>query len=143
MTLADATELKAKEYSFRLLFESNPVPTWLHSPRSLKFLAVNDAAVAHYGYSKEVFLGMSLLDIVPQDDRDTLKAAIRSNPHAKEGTGQHAHSTKSHSVVARTPGETCRTGTGHVLQDNPNFIPQVEPRARLAVHGQFRLAGSL
>ena len=88
VTLTDISGLKAQEKSFRLLFESNPVPMWLHCPENLKFLAVNGAAVAHYGFSEEAFLGMSLLDIVPKDHRDAAEAAIRNNPHLKEGTGQ-------------------------------------------------------
>jgi hypothetical protein len=31
MTLTDISALKAQEKSFRLLFESNPVPMWVHS----------------------------------------------------------------------------------------------------------------
>jgi diguanylate cyclase (GGDEF)-like protein/PAS domain S-box-containing protein len=83
-----ASRLKAQEEPFRLLFDCNPVPMWLHDPDSLKFLAVNDAAVAHYGYSEEAFMTMSLLDIVPQDQRDVVEKAIRDNPHVQEGTGQ-------------------------------------------------------
>jgi diguanylate cyclase (GGDEF)-like protein/PAS domain S-box-containing protein len=65
-----------------LLFEGNPVPMWLFDPKTLKFLAANDAAVAHYGYDRESFLQMTLLDMVPQEDRHDVKNAIRSNPSA-------------------------------------------------------------
>jgi diguanylate cyclase (GGDEF)-like protein/PAS domain S-box-containing protein len=88
MTLTDVSALKIQEKSFRLLFESNPVPMWLHCPKTLRFLAVNEAAIAHYGYSGEAFLAMSLLDLVPQDERDAIEAAIRGNPEAREGTGR-------------------------------------------------------
>jgi PAS domain S-box-containing protein len=67
VTLTDITLLKSKERSFRLLFEANPVPMWVHCAKSLKFLAVNDAALAQYGYTEEAFLRMNLLDIVPPD----------------------------------------------------------------------------
>ena len=70
ITLTDVGDLKARETSFRLLFEGNPVPMWVYDPASLRFLAVNDAAVAHYGYSRAAFLGMTLLDIRPPEDRD-------------------------------------------------------------------------
>jgi diguanylate cyclase (GGDEF)-like protein/PAS domain S-box-containing protein len=69
----DITELKQREASFRLLFESNPVPMWLYEEESLRFLAVNDAAVAHYGYLRERFLAMTLLDIRPAEDRDIVR----------------------------------------------------------------------
>ncbi len=91
VTLTDISGIKAQNKSFRLLFESNPVPMWLHSPESLRFLAVNDAAIAHYGYSEEVFLAMHLPDIVPQEDRYTLEAVIQANPDATTGTNRLWH----------------------------------------------------
>jgi diguanylate cyclase (GGDEF)-like protein/PAS domain S-box-containing protein len=63
-------ELRRKEASFRLLFESNPVPMWVFDQESFDFLSVNDAAVAHYGYAPERFLGMTVLDVVAEADRD-------------------------------------------------------------------------
>jgi diguanylate cyclase (GGDEF)-like protein/PAS domain S-box-containing protein len=88
VTLTDISTIKNQEKSFRLLFEANPVPMWVHSPGSLKFLAVNDAAVAHYGYREKAFLAMRLPDIVPHEDRDTLEALIRGTPDAISGTNQ-------------------------------------------------------
>ena len=48
---------------YRLLFESNPHPMWVFDLETMKFLAVNDAAVEQYGYSKEEFLSMTLAQI--------------------------------------------------------------------------------
>ncbi len=74
----DITDLKRREASFRLLFDSNPIPMWVFEHGSLRYLAVNDAAVAHYGYSREQFLAMTLLDIRPQQDRERLKQALET-----------------------------------------------------------------
>ncbi|RAI45752.1 bifunctional diguanylate cyclase/phosphodiesterase [Rhodoplanes roseus] len=74
----DITELKRSEQSFRLLFDANPVPMWVFDSETLRFLAVNDAAVKHYGYSRERFLGMTLLDIRDAADHDDLRAAAQS-----------------------------------------------------------------
>jgi diguanylate cyclase (GGDEF)-like protein/PAS domain S-box-containing protein len=52
---ADITELKQREASFRLLFDSNPVPMIVCAIDGEHVLAVNDAAVAHYGYSRAEF----------------------------------------------------------------------------------------
>jgi len=76
------TEAVEAEESFRLLFAGNPVPMWLFDPETLKFLAVNDAAVVHYGYDRGSFLKLTLLDIVPQRDRDAIEHAVRNNPGA-------------------------------------------------------------
>ncbi len=88
-TYRDVTEaLEAKE-SFRLLFENNPTPMWLFDPENMKFLAMNEAAVVHYGYDKESFLKLTLLDIVPERDRDALEHAIRSTPYLSSGGPSH------------------------------------------------------
>jgi diguanylate cyclase (GGDEF)-like protein/PAS domain S-box-containing protein len=51
----DITELKQREASFRLLFDANPVPMIVCALEGERILSVNDAAVAHYGYSREEF----------------------------------------------------------------------------------------
>jgi diguanylate cyclase (GGDEF)-like protein/PAS domain S-box-containing protein len=56
-------ELAESETTFRRLFEANPQPMWVHDRQTLGFLAVNDAAVEHYGYSRAQFLAMSLRDL--------------------------------------------------------------------------------
>src|SRR5205809_406125 len=55
--------------SFRLLFEISPVPMWIVERTTLKFLDVNAAAVEHYGYTRDQFLGMTSLEIRPQYER--------------------------------------------------------------------------
>jgi diguanylate cyclase (GGDEF)-like protein/PAS domain S-box-containing protein len=59
----DITEMKQREDSFRLLFDGNPVPMVVYSRDSQRILAVNDAAVQHYGYTRAQFLSMSLRHI--------------------------------------------------------------------------------
>ena len=51
----DITELKQREASFRLLFDSNPVPMIVCALDGESILGVNDAAVEHYGYSRAEF----------------------------------------------------------------------------------------
>ena len=64
----DITEMKKREASFRLLFDSNPVPMFVYGLDDLRILSVNDAAVKHYGYDREQVLRMSLLDIHHPDE---------------------------------------------------------------------------
>ena len=78
VTLTDIAEIKAREESFRLLFESNPVPMWLFAPDTLRFLQVNDAAILHYGYTREQFLDMSVLDIRPTEDREAAQLVLEN-----------------------------------------------------------------
>ncbi len=88
-TYRDVTETLEAEESFRLLFESNPVSMWLFDPESMQFLAVNDAAVVLYGYDKELFLTMTLLDVLPEKDRGAVANAIRSTPHLTGADASH------------------------------------------------------
>ncbi|TDX66576.1 diguanylate cyclase/phosphodiesterase [Methylosinus sp. sav-2] len=78
VTLTDVTPLKAREASFRLLFESNPMPMWVHDPQSLRIMAVNDAAVAHYGYARERFLRSTLLDLYAEEEWPAVTIAHES-----------------------------------------------------------------
>ncbi|MBI2820634.1 MAG: PAS domain S-box protein, partial [Acidobacteria bacterium] len=60
--------LRNSEESHRLLFESAPLPMWVCDLETLAFLAVNDAAVRHFGYSRDEFLAMTTKDIRPPED---------------------------------------------------------------------------
>ena len=90
-THQDITEARSREESFRLLFESNPVPMWVFDRSSLRFLAVNEAAVAVYGYSREQFLAMTVVDLRPGEDRVQFASFIRSlaDQQFHENVGQH------------------------------------------------------
>lgn len=68
--------LTESEQHYRLLFESNPEPMWVFDPETLAFLAVNDAAVRHYGYSREEFLAMGIDRIRPPEEVPALRTAL-------------------------------------------------------------------
>jgi PAS domain S-box-containing protein len=68
--------LKESERRYRTLFESNPHPMWVYDVETLRFLTVNDAAVAHYGYTREEFLAMTIPDIRPAEDLGPLMDAV-------------------------------------------------------------------
>ncbi len=87
----DITDLKKREASFRLLFDGNPVPMWLFDSASLRFIAVNDAAVAHYGYSREQFLAMSAFELHPDGDRDLAEQALRNGAESADGDRAQSH----------------------------------------------------
>lgn len=65
-------ELRKSEVKYRLLFEQNAQPMWFFELDTLKFLEVNDAAVNHYGYSREEFLSMNIKEIRPKEDFDLM-----------------------------------------------------------------------
>ncbi|MDB5648579.1 MAG: diguanylate cyclase [Hyphomicrobiales bacterium] len=60
----DITEMKRREASFRLLFEENPIPMYVLDLESSRFLAINDAALDHYGFPLARFLDMRRAQVV-------------------------------------------------------------------------------
>ncbi len=63
--------LRESEEHYRLLFENSPHPMWVFDLRTFVFLDVNEAAIRHYGYSREEFLAMTSKDIRPSADVPT------------------------------------------------------------------------
>jgi two-component system, cell cycle sensor histidine kinase and response regulator CckA len=61
-------ELRRSEAQYRVIFDSNPTPMWVIDLETLQLLEANEAAVLHYGYSREEFLQMTLKDIRPPED---------------------------------------------------------------------------
>ncbi|MEA5257372.1 PAS domain S-box protein [Arcicella aquatica] len=64
----DKDKIKKSKEQYRLLFLSNPQPMWIYDVETLAFLEINKAAIQHYGYAREEFLKMTLLDIRPKED---------------------------------------------------------------------------
>ena len=90
-THEDITESKRREASFRLLFENSPVPMWVFDVETLRFLAVNDAAVEHYGYSRDQYRTMSACDIRPAEDRESFSQSVRATDGAHQGEQTWRH----------------------------------------------------
>src|SRR4029077_8465237 len=79
--------LTMSESMFRLLFAHNPLPTWVFDSESLRFLQVNDSAVAQYGYSQDEFESMTVLDICPASHYSALLDSLREwKNHARYKT---------------------------------------------------------
>ena len=60
--------LRDSEARYRLLFDANPTPLLLFDPATLRFLAVNDAAIRQYGYSREEFQQLTVAELRPPED---------------------------------------------------------------------------
>jgi diguanylate cyclase (GGDEF)-like protein/PAS domain S-box-containing protein len=76
LTISDVTALKRREASFRLLFDSNPVPLGIFDKKTAEILSINDAAVRHYGYSRAQFLRMAIWDLWPSGEWESLDEAL-------------------------------------------------------------------
>ena len=73
-------DLRAGEQRYRALFEQSPVPMWITEIASLRFLAVNEAAVRQYGWTAAEFAQMTLRDVRPPEDHEGFDASINAPP---------------------------------------------------------------
>lgn len=86
----DITELKQREASFRLLFDSNPVPMIVCALDDERILGVNDAAIEHYGYSRAEFEKLTIRSVQAFEselpwggDRSSDEQAARTWKHVR------------------------------------------------------------
>src|SRR5260221_3207442 len=86
-------ERNRAEERYRSLFENNPFPVWVYDLATLRFLAVNDAALLKYGYSRDEFLGMKILDLRPLGEHERVLLhqveTIRRTWHIRDALWTH------------------------------------------------------
>ncbi|WP_414512115.1 PAS domain S-box protein [Nostoc sp. PCC 9305] len=85
--------------SFNFLFSKNPNPMWVYNQNNLQFLDVNEAAVFHYGYSREEFLQMRITDIRPSEDVPLLLEYLRQKHSSLDFTGRWRHQRKDGQII--------------------------------------------
>lgn len=90
--------LSESQRSFQNLFANNPYPMWVYDLETLKFLAVNEAAVHQYGYSLEEFQQMNITDIHPPEDFPGMLANVSQDRPVYQASGQWRHRTKAGKV---------------------------------------------
>ena len=94
------TALRQRERQYRALFEANPHPMWVYDLETLRFLAVNDAAIQHYGFSQPEFLAMTVADIRPPEDVSRLLENIaQPQNHQVNETGVWKHRKQDGSLI--------------------------------------------
>ncbi|MGO8997866.1 MAG: PAS domain S-box protein [Polyangiaceae bacterium] len=91
--------LRASEARYHALFDNAPFSIFLFDYETLRFLAVNEAAIRHYGYSRDEFLTMTLGDIRPREDVPALMAGIARLSAGTTIAGTWKHRKKDGSVI--------------------------------------------
>lgn len=139
--------LMLSEKQYRELFESNPNPMWIYHRESLAFIAVNEAAIAKYGYSREEFLRFTIKDIRSTADHALLDEAIKRNPGSVKEAGMWKHirhsgevfpvSIVSHDVVFNS--KDCKM----VMATDITQVVQNEQKLREAYHKEKKLHDEL
>jgi PAS domain S-box-containing protein len=93
------TELNESEKKYRNLFDLSPIPMWVYDVETLEFLNVNEAAIEHYGYSKEAFLSMTMDDIKPPEAVAKMEEVITSTENAKNQKSIYRHLKKNGELI--------------------------------------------
>ena len=91
--------MRDSEEQYRLLFQSNPHAMWVYDLETLRFLAVNNAAVEQYGYSREEFLSMTLAQIRPPEDVQKLHDVLARRAGRLARPGEWRHRKKNGSII--------------------------------------------
>ncbi len=89
---------RVSEKNYRTLFAGHPQPMWLYDAQTLQFLEVNDAAVDAYGYTREEFMRMSVVDIRPAEDVPKFMELIVDTP-AYDRSGPWRHVRKDGTML--------------------------------------------
>lgn len=92
-------ELRESESRYRRLFEDNPMPMMIFEPDTLRFLAVNEAAEIHYGWTRHEFLSMTIKDIRPQEDVQAAVDYIHEMDQGLDKVGVWKHRKKDGSII--------------------------------------------
>jgi PAS domain S-box-containing protein len=72
---------------------------WVYDAETLRFLAVNEAAVRHYGYSREEFLAMQITEIRPRDEVMKLLADLHTAGKGSPLPNTWVHRRKDGSLI--------------------------------------------
>jgi PAS domain S-box-containing protein len=92
-------ELRESEQRYRSLFDRNPSPMWVYDSETLAILDVNQAAVEHYGWSREELLRLTIRDLRPPSERAAFEAALRRRGPGLTINGRFRHWRKDGSPL--------------------------------------------
>lgn len=85
--------------NFALLFENNPVPMFIYDDLEFHILAINNAAIFKYGYSKAEFLNMKMTDLAVKDEKGGARTAETDFEERKEGKVFLQHRTRAGNIL--------------------------------------------
>lgn len=91
--------LRQSDQQYQLLFECHPQPMWVFDAETLRFIAVNEAAIQRYGYSREEFFGMTVKEIRPQTEVPRLLHDLSAGHRGLDLAGTWKHQKKDGTII--------------------------------------------
>jgi PAS domain S-box-containing protein len=91
--------LEESRSNYSYMFHSNPQPMWFFDLETLEFLEVNNAAIHHYGYTREEFLSMNIKEIRPEEELPALFDDIERTKHGFNDYREWQHIKKNGDVM--------------------------------------------
>ena len=95
------SELEESKRRYSNLFHLSPQTMWLYNTETYEFLQVNVAAIEHYGYSEDEFLGMTVIDLRLEEDKEELKKFLLELKNKKDAInrGKYRHKKKNGELI--------------------------------------------
>lgn len=89
--------LRNSEMAYLRIFKESPHPMWIYNQKDFRFIEVNDAAIVTYGYSREEFKHMTILDLYAAEDIEKLirHQHTHTNGHKVSGIWRHLKKDRS------------------------------------------------
>jgi len=129
-------QIAASEKKYSNLFHLSPQPMWLYDLETYRFLDVNKAAVKHYGYTREEFLAMTIMDVRPPDEIPKVQEAVKFSRQHDElfCKGVHMHQKKDGTVmhvevirnIIRFQGREAEVVLINDITEKLNYIEAIE-----------------
>ena len=87
-------------HNYKTIFYKSPIPYWIYNQETLSILEVNEAAINNYGYTREEFLNLSIIDLRPEDEKELLKSYLKKPvADGKMRYGQFIHLKKDRTTI--------------------------------------------
>jgi PAS domain S-box-containing protein len=127
-------QLRASESRYWELFEYSPLPSWIYRTRDLRILNVNQAAIDHYGWTRNQFLNLTVRSLLSPEEAETAEADSKqpSPKYRKIRPVRHRRNKKSDIWVELTSHEF--EARGNVLR----LVMATDVTDRLAFENQMR-----
>jgi PAS domain S-box-containing protein len=94
-----AEQLRLSEGKFHALFADNPLPIWAFDRETLRFVDVNEAAIAAYGYSRAEFAAMRVTDVRPPEDVQSFLATLDVPRPRRRSAGEWRHRLRDGRII--------------------------------------------